>query len=90
MTDIGIQVNEIPMADVELAGFTPSTQAWLNDIIEGAWGHPPGSPARPATIPLTSAATLYFLLRVVDDINFPGGKWATIQHLESLIEEATR
>jgi len=76
------------MSDVRLSGFTPTTYDFVAGIVEDRWGHPPLSHSRPTVIPLESAAALYFVLRVTPDEGFPGGKWATVQHLEGLIEDA--
>lgn len=54
------------------------------------WGHPMNDFTRPSSIPFPSATELYFVLRVTPDGEFPGGKWATIQHLETLLDEAAR
>lgn len=74
-------------APVRLDGFTPTTYDFLATIIETCWGHPTGSFQRPTTIPFESAAGLFFILRGTDDAAFPGGKWATIQHLEEVIDD---
>ena len=74
--------------DVRLGGFTPLTYDLLSRIVEERWGHPALSHSRPTVIPLESAAALYFVLRAMPDEEFPGGKWATIQHLGSLLDEA--
>ena len=60
-----------------LKKFTPLTEKWLKDIFE-----------LQTYIPAETAALLFFALRRMDDDLFPNGKWATIQLLESLIEEA--
>lgn len=78
---------ELSMTDVRLAGFTPPTYDFVAGIVEEAFGHPPLSHARPTVIPFTSAAALFFILRAWPEGDFPGGKWATIQHLEGLIED---
>ncbi len=73
---------------MRLSGFTPSTYDLLAGLAEDHWGHPALSHARPTVLPLESAAALFFVLRVLDDAQFPSGKWATIQHLEALITAA--
>lgn len=73
---------------VKLEGFTPVTYDMLATLVEDWWGHPPLSFARPTVVPLEHAAALYFVLRRLRDDAFPRGKWATIQHLEALIDEA--
>jgi hypothetical protein len=73
--------------DVHLHGFTPKTMDWLAGIIEHEFGHPRG---KDGWVPLPSAAALYFLLRSLSEDAFPGGKWATVQHLETLIIAAVR
>lgn len=74
------------MSDVRLSGFTPPTYDLVAGITEERWGHPALSHARPTVIPFESACALWFVLRGMADEEFPGGKWATLQHLESLIE----
>ena len=76
------------MDSVKLSGFTPRTYDLVAAIAEELWGHPALSHARPTVIPFESAAALCFVLRSLPDERFPGGKWATIQHLESLVEAA--
>lgn len=71
--------------EVRLEGFTLSTYDFIAQIVEDRFGHPAGSHLRPTVIPFESAATLFFVLRYTPESEFPGGKWATIQHLESLI-----
>jgi hypothetical protein len=72
--------------DVRLAGFTPPTYDFLAEIVEEQWGHPKLSHARPTVVPFEHAAALYFLLRATPEDEFPNGKWATIQHLEGLLD----
>lgn len=71
---------------VRLSGFTPTSYDFVSRLAEDRFGHPAGSYARPTVIPIESAATLFFLLRLAPDDEFPAGKWAVIQHLEGLIE----
>lgn len=76
--------------DVCLVGFTDHTYTFIANIIDEHFGHPMNDPSLPSTIPFASASELFFLLRGVPDEEFPGGKWATIQHLENLIDERCR
>jgi hypothetical protein len=80
-----------PMIDsdsVTLRGFTPPTYDLLAQMVDDAWGHPKLSHARPTVIPFEHAAALWFVLRTMPDETFPGGKWATLQHLEALVLDA--
>jgi hypothetical protein len=72
--------------DVTLRGFTPRTYDFLAALVEDHWGHPMNDFTKPSPIPFGSAAELFFVLRAMPDDFFPGGKWATIQHLETLID----
>lgn len=78
------------MIIVRLEGFTPKTYAFMKELVEqkrltGKWFY--SSAAKPE-VPLESVSALYFILRGTDDYLFPGGKWATIQLLELLIDKA--
>lgn len=79
-------VAERGLPSVRLSGFTPTTYDFLSSFVEEQWGHPALSHSRPTVIPFEPAAALYFILRATPDQEFPGGKWATLQHLESVIE----
>jgi len=68
---------------VRLVGFTEPTRRWLCEVAEAMFG---GDPER--MLSLEQAAVLFFVLRREQEDSFPGGKWATIQHLESLIAAA--
>jgi len=75
-----------PSADhtrIPLVGFTPGT---LDFLAERAGLEPTEAVAD--GIPRRSALHFVHELRATDDDAFPGGKWATIQHLESLIGAA--
>ncbi len=89
MTDPRVEAAAISSLDVRLTGFTPSTYPFVAGLAEEAYGHPAGSFVRPAVIPFAHAAALFFVLRGWPQNEFPGGKWATIQHLEDLIERAS-
>ncbi len=76
--------------EVRLDGFTSVTYPFVAGIAGDRWGHPEGSHHRPTVIPFESAAALHFVLRGTPDDEFPGGKWATIQHHEGLIDVAAQ
>lgn len=78
----------MPGESVKLTGFTPSTYDLVAGLAEEMYGHPALSHARPTVIPFESAAAVWFVLRALPDDRFPGGKWATVQHLEGLIDAA--
>lgn len=69
---------------VRIEGFTEPTAKWLGEIIESLWGTPPPH------LTVEQASALYFIIRAQPDDVFPGGKWATVQHLEGLIEQTVR
>lgn len=62
---------------VELTGFTPKTWVWLHDKFNAEH-----------VVTGKRALGLVAKLRDEPDENFPGGKWATIQHLEARIAAA--
>lgn len=68
---------------VELQGFTPATLQFLAEergvqrVYEGRY-----------VMSGASALGLLARLRDTSDERFPGGKWATIQHLEAQIAQA--
>jgi hypothetical protein len=72
------------MSGVLLLHFTPATLDWLCEIL--------GIESTEAVAPpgITGAQALQLLagLKGTPDAEFPGGKWATIQHLESCIAAA--
>ena len=72
---------------ISLEGFTSDTYDFIAEEIEGIWGmsFDPGECLTPS-----NAAYLFFRLRATPDDYFPGGKWATIQHLETLIDDFFR
>lgn len=75
---------------VKLSGFTPSTYDFIAGFIEEWHGTPALSFARPTYVQVGVAAEAFFRFRAMPESVFPGGKWATLQHLEGLIEAALR
>ena len=70
---------------VRIEGFTLATHEWLIRLVESEYG---GDPK--LLVNFDYASSLFFRLRKLPDDAFPGGKWATLQHLESCIEDAIR
>lgn len=65
---------------------TKPTWDFLRRVIEDGFGaHIKDS--QPTLVTVETAAALFFLLRKLPGERFPGGKWATIQHLEGLVEK---
>lgn len=72
---------------VRLRGFTPSTLDYLAEAL-GVKPNLSEMTALEDGITGKRAIGLLAWLREVPDDLFPGGKWATIQHLEALIAQA--
>jgi hypothetical protein len=77
--DSGAEGEPKRAATTILEGFTQPTTEWLGRLtgrvpFQGIIG-----------LPTNSALHLANELKVMDDREFPGGKWATIQHLEACI-----
>lgn len=72
---------------IPLDGFSSATRSFIARVIVHKWGL--SMSIRPKAVSFEVAAALFFILRDMDDADFPGGKWATIQHLESLLNERT-
>jgi hypothetical protein len=75
---------EMSLDYVDTTGFSPVTRPWIRQLVEDLNGSPSGD----SIIAADTAALLFFILRLLPDDEFPGAKWATIQHLESQIERA--
>jgi len=76
--------DEISFDYVRLDGFIPTTWDALRDLFEALGAHVKES--QPTLVTVECAAASFFVLRFLPESYFPGGKWATIQHLEGLIE----
>lgn len=77
---------EVSIDYVDSKGFSPATGPWIKELVEALDGSPSGD----VIIKAETAALLFFILRALPEEDFPGAKWATIQHLEGQIEKVVR
>lgn len=82
MADAARQIEDMSFEYVNTSSFSPVTSPWIKELAEALDGSPSGD----KILRVETAALLFFILRALPDDEFPGGKWATIQHLESQIE----
>jgi hypothetical protein len=76
-------LEDLSLDYVDSQWFTPVSKPWIKQLVEELNGSPSGD----SIIAADTAALLFFILRQLPDDAFPGGKWATIQHLENQIDK---
>jgi hypothetical protein len=76
-----IRLTELSFEPVRIDGFPVDTHAWIRRLVGELDGSDPGVYAS-----LDTASLLVFIMRALPEDEVPGGKWATIQHLEDQIQ----